>query len=287
MNSLKSDQERRVPKYYRLLAQRLEKTEEFRQYQEAFQLATGLPLVLVGPEDLSCHSGYQEGWQPLCCEPCNIASKGGACACFAEKRPMSVPVRLGGVEVGFLVTWRPGGVEITARDAEESGCQLTARASQEGDMNLTRTAALEKLKAASLLLRSFADQLGRRVEDFESMCARSEPIGILKARRFIHDHLDEPLPLGLVARQAALSESHFCRLFKEHVGMTLTDYVAHCRIAWAKKELLNTSTRVSEIAFRIGFQSLSQFNRSFARLVGCSPTSYRGEQREECGKLTA
>lgn len=287
MNALKTDQERPIPKYYRLLAQRLEKTEEFRQYQEAFRTATGLPLALVGPDDLKCHASYQSDWQPPCCEPCSMARAGGACARFGDKKPLAVPVKLGGVEVGFLITWRPGGEVIRSSEADETGCQLPKMASREKEMQLAPTVAVAKVKAASLLLQSFAEQLGRRVEDFESMCARSEPMGILKARRFIHDHLDEPLPLGLVARQAALSESHFCRLFKENVGMTLTDYIAHCRIAWAKKELLKTSTRISEIAFRIGFQSLSQFNRSFARLVGCSPTTYRNEQQEECRKLTA
>ncbi|MBL6923307.1 MAG: helix-turn-helix domain-containing protein [Akkermansiaceae bacterium] len=32
---------------------------------------------------------------------------------------------------------------------------------------------------------------------------------------------------------------------------------------------------MSDIAFTVGFQSLSQFNRSFSRIVGCSPTKFR------------
>ena len=81
-----------------------------------------------------------------------------------------------------------------------------------------------------------------------------------------------------MARQAGLSESHFCRLFKESTGLTLTDYVNRCRIDWAKRELLKPEARISEIAFMIGYQSLSQFNRSFARIVGQSPTLYRRER---------
>jgi AraC-like DNA-binding protein len=42
--------------------------------------------------------------------------------------------------------------------------------------------------------------------------------------------------------------------------------------------LLKHEVRISEIAFMIGYQSLSQFNRSFARIVGLSPTLYRREQ---------
>ena len=38
--------------------------------------------------------------------------------------------------------------------------------------------------------------------------------------------------------------------------------------------------RISEIAFLVGYQSLSQFNRSFARITGQSPTLYRRERLE-------
>ena len=98
--------------------------------------------------------------------------------------------------------------------------------------------------------------------------------------KFIAENLDQALPLGQVARQAGLSESHFCRLFKESSGLTLTDYVNRCRIDWAKRELMRPEARVSEIAFLVGYQSLSQFNRSFARIVGLSPTNYRRDLLE-------
>ena len=86
--------------------------------------------------------------------------------------------------------------------------------------------------------------------------------------------------IGQVARQAGLSESHFCRLFKDSSGLTLTDYVNRCRIDWAKRELLKPEARISEIAFLVGYQSLSQFNRSFVRIVGTSPTLYRRDRLE-------
>ena len=96
-----------------------------------------------------------------------------------------------------------------------------------------------------------------------------------RARHHIHAHLDQSLPLAVVARRAGLSESHFCRVFREVTGWTLTDYITQCRIGWAQRELLRPSARISGVAFKVGFQSLSQFNRSFARVVGCSPSAYR------------
>jgi AraC-like DNA-binding protein len=43
----------------------------------------------------------------------------------------------------------------------------------------------------------------------------------------------------------------------------------------AKKLLVNPNLSVSEIAYRVGFQSLTQFNRLFRRTVGESPTAFR------------
>ena len=84
--------------------------------------------------------------------------------------------------------------------------------------------------------------------------------------------------LGEVAKIAGLSDSHFCRLFRQVTGLTLTDYVNRCRVEWAKDELLKKERRVSEIAFEVGYQSLSQFNRNFLRLTGLAPTSWRQTQ---------
>jgi AraC-like DNA-binding protein len=108
---------------------------------------------------------------------------------------------------------------------------------------------------------------------------------VARARKFIDETLADPLPLTLVARQAGLSESHFCRVFKEATGLTLTDYINRRRIEWAKKELLKPEARVSEIAFNIGYQSLSQFNRSFARFTGNSPTNFRREELAKAGSV--
>ena len=129
--------------------------------------------------------------------------------------------------------------------------------------------------------------------DWRSTAARSdashsycsEPAAVARARKFIDETLADPLPLTLVARQAGLSESHFCRVFKEATGLTLTDYINRRRIEWAKKELLKPEARVSEIAFNIGYQSLSQFNRSFARFTGNSPTNFRREELAKAGSV--
>ena len=64
--------------------------------------------------------------------------------------------------------------------------------------------------------------------------------------------------------------------FKQVTGINFVDYVALTRVAKAGDLLQDRQVRISEIAFAVGFQSLSQFNRVFKRLTGKSPTQFRG-----------
>ena len=60
-------------------------------------------------------------------------------------------------------------------------------------------------------------------------------------------------------------------------GINFVDYVARTRVEKARNLLLNPNRRVCEVAFEVGFQSLSQFNRTFRKVVGESPRDYRAK----------
>jgi len=57
--------------------------------------------------------------------------------------------------------------------------------------------------------------------------------------------------------------------------LKFTDYVARVRVEDARTRLLNPNLRISEIAYDVGFQSLTQFNRTFKRVFGQSPSEFR------------
>lgn len=286
------------------LHQRLKVSEAFRIYQDAFRTATGLPLRLVGANpDEWCLDDQTVNRSPFCetlnlcssaCKACidtnrrlmQESSVNGptSCHCFAGLTATAVPVRLGATTIGFLKTGQvfsrvPGEGDFDnflgklGRRSIDGSTESTLREAY----FQTRTVEPERYASMVTLLESFATQLSQHAESLAIIEEGSEPAAIAKARKFIHRNLDSPLPLGAVAREAGLSESHFCRLFKDATGLTLTDYVNRCRVEWAKKELLKPEMRVSEIAFMVGYQSLSQFNRSFARIVGSSPTRWRRE----------
>lgn len=109
---------------------------------------------------------------------------------------------------------------------------------------------------------------------------RAEPVQIWKARKFIAEHSGEELSLRKVAKTANVSANHLSEKFKEVTGVNFVDYVALIRFEEACNLLLNSNRRISEIAFAVGFQSLSQFNRVFKRLSGKSPSEYRAGSRD-------
>jgi AraC-like DNA-binding protein len=106
---------------------------------------------------------------------------------------------------------------------------------------------------------------------------RAEPAEIWKARNFIREHSDEELSLTQVARAVNISPNYLSEKFKQVTGIKFVDHVARTRFEKARLLLDDVGLRVSEIAFAVGFQSLSQFNRVFKRLAGTSPTQYRVE----------
>ncbi|MEO5712213.1 MAG: helix-turn-helix domain-containing protein [Luteolibacter sp.] len=289
------------------LLQRIANSDRFKMYQEAFRIATGLPLRLVSSDpDGWCLDDQKINRSPFCeelnlcksaCSACldtnrrlmQEAEVNGptTCHCFAGLCATAVPVKLGAAVIGYMKT----GQVFSQTPNEEQFEQILGMIgrktlNKESRDNLKsaymHTRFVEPLRYQSMvtLLQSFAEQLSEHADSLAIIEEGSEPAAIAKARKYIHENLDQPLPLGQVARQAGLSESHFCRLFKDSAGLTLTDYVNRCRIDWAKRELLRPEARISEIAFLVGYQSLSQFNRSFARITGQSPTLYRRERLE-------
>ena len=287
------------------LYQRLLTSERFQRYQQAFRTATGLPLRLANSDpDAWCLDDEIENRSPFCerinlchtaCGACREVNrrlmieaevKGPtSCHCFSGMTATAVPVRFGASTIAFLKTGQvfqntpseqmfEQTIDLIGRKsltAEEIGRLRSAYFS-------TRSINPERYRSMVELLSVFAEQLSNDAEEAALVEDGREPETVKKALSYIHAHLDERLALGDVSRTVGMSESHFCRLFKDSVGLTFTEYINHARVEWARRELLRPAARVSEIAFQVGFQSLSQFNRSFSRITGRTPTEFRKEK---------
>ncbi len=98
-----------------------------------------------------------------------------------------------------------------------------------------------------------------------------------KVCTFINENYKKPLRLKDVASIANMSTTAFSRFFKKSTGKTFINYVNELRIGWACKLLIETEMTVAEIAYEVGFNNLSNFNRRFFERHRMSPRRYRQE----------
>ena len=105
---------------------------------------------------------------------------------------------------------------------------------------------------------------------------------IFKTTAYIKEHLTDKLTLDQAAEQVYLSKSYFCRIIKDELGCTFTEYVNRLRIERSKTLLRSTGMPIAEIACAVGFDDQSYFTRIFKKQTGIAPGKYR-EQRSTHG----
>lgn len=261
----------------RRFVQNLAESDLFQHYQSAFHTLTGLPLSLEAVLEGQEFDGAQTA------------------SGVAGVVETLVPVKIG---KSVLAALRTGGVRLQPATADHFA--PLARALLEGDrsaaeirgakVHFDQVPVMEpaRYEAALALLGSFALQLGETAHRLLFAHAAHEPRPVRNAKAFIHEHLGEQMSLETVAAAVNVSPFHFCKLFKRATGLTFTDFVNRARVEKAKRLLLRPGARITEIAYDVGFQSLSHFNRSFRRIADESPSEFRLRMKQgPCGELAA
>lgn len=250
------------------LVNNLARTEFFTQFCEAFTRLTSLSLSLEA-------AGENEEFK----QPVTEYSIAGVATTH-------MPVKLGKT---LVATLRTGGVRLAPATAENFAPVAKAlldsgRSAEEIKAERNEFARLPvyepaRYEAALAMLRSFAFQLGETAHRLLFANAQHEPEPVRHAKAYIMGHLAEPMSLEGVAAEVSVSPFHFCKIFKRATGMTFTDFVNRARVEKAKRMLMRPEARITEVAYDVGFQSLSHFNRSFRRIASESPTEFRSRMR--------
>lgn len=107
------------------------------------------------------------------------------------------------------------------------------------------------------------------------------PRGIAEAMRHIELCYAEPVSVADLARIARMSESAFHRTFKAATGRTPIDYLLRLRVQRACERLRSTDLSVSAVATGVGFTDASYFARQFRKVIGETPSAYRGRSRQQ------
>lgn len=97
---------------------------------------------------------------------------------------------------------------------------------------------------------------------------------MLRARDRMDRHYAEPLDIPALAAVAGCSEAHFIRTFRVVFGETPHRYLQRRRVERAMA-LLRGDRSVTDVCFEVGFNSLGTFSRTFAEIVGVSPSVYQ------------
>lgn len=283
------------------IAAKISRSHILADYESAFVAASGMPLRFVpvgeGASKPSLHEHAAEN--PFCaliskndeaCRMClavdsKLRSASGREAktevCLAGLVDTAVPVMVGEQVVGFLRTGQVALKQPKAKDFNRISRQLlewglsTDLSKIEEAWFHSRVLQPEQYEAFVQLLKVFGRHLSLAGEKIATEQAVGEAPVIQKAREYIESHQQDELSVEDVAKVVNMSVFYFCRVFKKATGLTFTAYLAEVRVGKAKNLLLNPHTRISEVAFQAGFQSLTHFNRVFRKLTGQSPTTYR------------
>lgn len=209
-------------------------------------------------------------------EPQTVTCQAGLC-------DTAVPVRMGDQLIGFLATGqvfqkKPTEAQFnrTAKLLADWGVQNDVNELREAYFD-TRVLSSRQHESVVKLLAIFAEHLSMVSNQIVVREQHAEPPVVARAKQFITEHQTEELSLEQVANAVHTSKFYFCKMFKKATGINFTDYLSRVRTERAKNLLLNPNLRVSEIAYEVGFQSLTHFNRVFKRILGRSPTDYRGQ----------
>jgi AraC family transcriptional regulator len=97
------------------------------------------------------------------------------------------------------------------------------------------------------------------------------PARMQRVLDYVEAHLERPLTLAVLAREAGSSSAHFRHWFKVETGTTVHRYVVRRRVARARTLLLQGELRTSEVALAAGFAHQSHMARWMRRELGLTP----------------
>ncbi|WP_297199673.1 AraC family transcriptional regulator [uncultured Pluralibacter sp.] len=135
--------------------------------------------------------------------------------------------------------------------------------------------------ASTLLLTHIIQQYASVQWALPKVTGGLSPYTLRNVLLYIEDNLSGPLTLGMLAREAALSEYHFARMFRQSMKIAPHQYVMQRRMERAKQLLTGTQMTLTDVALACGFSSSSHFSNRVKAALGLTPSQLReaGRQR--------
>lgn len=273
------------------------KSAFYDDYRQAFSEAVGLPISLHAPGTFRVNP--DDSGIPEFCRTMAANSKlCGVCAdmhrhlqdpsgrkvltmkCFAGMSSSAIPIRVDDHPAAYLHTGHvflkePGQKrrERVESALEHRGTEAAADASPRRTRVMTESQYQSSIRVLEVFAHRLAAEAAERPED-PSVLDAAYP-AVVRAMQLIQAQCEYPWTLEDLASRCHISPNYLSELFPQTAGTTYTGYLAQVRIGRAIHALRDPHRRISEIAFAVGFRSLSQFNRVFKDVTGRSPSEYR------------
>ncbi|ADU67685.1 helix-turn-helix domain-containing protein [Erwiniaceae bacterium L1_54_6] len=102
---------------------------------------------------------------------------------------------------------------------------------------------------------------------------------------WIEDNLGHDLHLDEVARRSGYSRWHLQRLFRQHTGFSLAEYIRQRRLTESALTLLNSDEAILQVAMSYGFDTQQAYTRTFKNYFRVTPGQLRRQRRVEPDRL--
>ncbi len=178
--------------------------------------------------------------------------------------------RLPGVE--------PSVAQLLARDLDaiRQHCFFGGAAVERGFTRLVQLHRDRPRHAALLARAALHELLGEVVLAYRSRREQTYSPTIRAALQWIDAHVLEDYRMNELAHAVGLTVNHFQNRFRQEVGLPPAEYRQRRRVRLAKQMLRESDASVTQIAMKLGFSSSQYFATVFAKLVGMTPSAYRG-----------
>jgi len=124
------------------------------------------------------------------------------------------------------------------------------------------------LNALLIIVRNLCEQQQARLD--ERTLSLGEQI-----KEFIDENYNSPITLEDITQKLRINRFYLIHVFKEFSGYPPKQYIIRRRVGEAQSLLLNTDMGVTEIATKVGYDSVNNFHRVFKMIVGIPPTQYK------------
>lgn len=138
---------------------------------------------------------------------------------------------------------------------------------------LSDNEGLKYARLASALTELFRIGLSSNIDKTQDSSKISDIIS------YVSDNALTKITIDTICENCHISKYHLCRIFKEHIGITIGDYIKNRRLSEAKQLLADTELSITKIAYLCCFSDSSFFSKTFSKEFGISPTDFRAKYR--------